>query len=138
MKPSVSRMKTYILACFMALGLTAPVMAADTAPTSLFVILYKQGSAWKEGVPMEQQEAIIPHFKYMKRLFEDGTILEAGPTSDEPGGLVILKAKDLDEAKAIMAADPSMTMKMFVGEVHGWSDHFHSPAALPAPATTKE
>lgn len=112
-------------------------MAADTAPaTSLFVILYKQGPAWKEGVPMRQQEAIIPHFKYMKRLFEAGTILEAGPTLDEPGGVVILKAKDLDEAKAIMAADPSVTMKMFVGEVHSWSDHFHSPAPLPAPAAT--
>lgn len=113
-------------------------MAADTAPaSSLFVILYKQGPAWKEGVPMRQQEAIIPHFKYMKKLFEEGIILDAGATLDEPGGVVILKAKDLDEAKAIMAADPSVTMKMFVGEVHSWSPTFHAPEPLvPAPAAT--
>jgi uncharacterized protein YciI len=131
-------MKTYLLSCLITLGLlAAPVMATDTAPaTSLFVILYKQGPAWKEGVPMRQQEAIIPHFKYMKKLFDAGTILEAGPTLDEPGGVVILKAKDLDEAKAIMAADPSVTLHMFVGEVHSWSDYFHSPAALPAPAAS--
>lgn len=129
-------MKTYLLSCLVALNILAgSAVAADTAPApSLFVILYKQGPAWKEGVPMRQQEAIIPHFKYMKRLFDAGTILEAGPTLDEPGGVVILKAKDLDEAKDIMAADPSVAMKMFVGEVHRWSDYFHSPAALPAPA----
>jgi uncharacterized protein YciI len=129
-------MKTHLLACLMALNMLAgSVMAADAAPApSLFVVLYKQGPAWKEGVPMREQEAIIPHFRYMKKLFEAGTILEAGPTLDEPGGLVILKARDLDAAKAIMAADPSVTLHMFVGEVHSWSDHFHSPAALPAPA----
>lgn len=132
-------MRTCILFCLIACGLVAPpVMAADTAPaSSLFVILYKQGPAWKEGVPMRQQEAIIPHFKYMKKLFEAGTILEAGPTLDEPGGVVILKTKDLDEAKAIMAADPSVSMKMFVGEVHAWSPTFHAPEPLlPAPAAT--
>jgi uncharacterized protein YciI len=125
-------MKTYLSYCLIALGLLAvPAMAADTAPTtSLFVILYKQGPAWKEGVPMRQQEAIVPHFKYMKKLFEEGTILDAGATLDEPGGVVILKARDLDEAKAILAADPSVTMKMFVGEVHAWLPSFHSPDPL--------
>ncbi len=55
MKPSVFRMKTCLLACIVALGLAAPVMAADAAPaTSLFIIFYKQGPTWKEGVPMRQ------------------------------------------------------------------------------------
>ncbi len=72
----------------------------------------------------------------MKRLLEAGTILEAGPTLDEPGGLVTLKARDLGEAEAIMAADPPVILKMFVGEVHSWSDYFHSQASLPAPAAT--
>jgi uncharacterized protein YciI len=133
-------MKTYLISCLIVLGLlAAPVMAADTAPTtSLFVVLYKQGPAWKEAVPMRQQDAIVPHFKYMKKLFEAGTILDAGATLDEPGGVVILKARDLDEAKAIVAADPSVTMKMFVGEVHAWLPTFHSPdPLLPAPQPAK-
>jgi len=120
----------------MVLGLlAAPAMAADTPPaTSLYVVLYKQGPAWKEGVPMQQQDAIVPHYQYMKRMYERGVILDAGPTLDEPGGVVILRAESLDAARAIMAADPSVTLKMFVGEVHAWSPTFHSADALPNPA----
>lgn len=130
-------MKIHLFACCIALSLAAPVMAADTAPgPSLFVILYKQGPAWKEGIPMRQQDAIVAHYKYMKKIFEEGTSLDAGPTLDEPGGVVILRAVDLDAAKAIMAADPSITQKMFVGEVHAWSPTFHSPdPLLPAQAS---
>lgn len=83
---------------------------------------------------MRQQDAIVPHFKYMKRLFEQGTILEAGPTLDAPGGVVILKAASLEAATALMAADPSVTSRMFVGEIHSWSPAFHSPEPIPAPA----
>jgi uncharacterized protein YciI len=120
----------------MVLGLlAAPVMAADTAEaTSLYLVLYKQGPAWKEGVPMQQQDAIVPHYRYMKQMYEKGVILDAGPTLDEPGGVVILRAESLEAAEAIVAADPSVTMKMFVGEVHAWSPVFHSPDPLPNPA----
>lgn len=73
--------------------LAAPLTRADTQPAdSLFVILYKQGPAWKEGVPMEQQDAMGAHYRYMKQLFDAGTIVDAGPTLDEPGGMVLLKA----------------------------------------------
>jgi len=123
------------LACLMALAaFSSTVSAADTAKDpSLFVILYKQGPAWKEGVEMVKQDAILPHYKYMKKGYEDGIILDAGATLDEPGGVVILRAQDLDAAKAFMAADPSVTMKMFVGEVHSWAPTFHSPDPLIAP-----
>ena len=115
--------------------LVTPAMASVPAQdTSLFVILYRQGPAWKEGVPMRQQEAIVPHFKYMKKLFDEGTILEAGPTLDKPGGIVILQATNLEAATALMAADPSVTSGMFIGEIHSWSPTFYSLTPLPAPA----
>jgi uncharacterized protein YciI len=108
--------------------LTAPALAQETSVApSLFVILYKQGPAWKEGIPMKQQDAILPHYQYMKKLFEQGVILDAGPTLDEPGGVVILKAHDLDAARALMQADPSISSRMFSGEIHSWSPTFHSP-----------
>ena len=117
-------------------GLTAPAVASDAPPVApLFVILYKQGPAWKDGVPMRQQDAIAPHYRYMQRLFEAGTILDAGPTLDEPGGVVILKAESLEAAKAAMQADPSVSSGMFVGEVHSWSPSFHSPGPLPGVAS---
>ncbi|HEX7964244.1 MAG TPA: YciI family protein [Gammaproteobacteria bacterium] len=116
--------------------LLAASAAAEDAPkdSALFVILYKQGPAWKEGVPMKQQDAIGAHYLYMKKLFQEGTILDAGPTLDEPGGVVVLKAKDLADAKTIMAADPSITREMFTGEVHSWSPTFHAAEPLMADA----
>lgn len=122
----------HLLVGLLALAaLMAPVLASEsTQGTSLFVILYRQGPAWKEGVPMREQDAIVPHFKYMKKLFEDGTILEAGPTLDKPGGMVILQAANLEAATPLMAADPSVTSGMFIGEIHSWSPTFHSPAPL--------
>jgi uncharacterized protein YciI len=122
--------------------LVAPSLAwADTKPAdSLFVILYKQGPAWKVGVPMEQQDAMGAHYRYMKQLFDAGTIVDAGPTLDEPGGVVLLKATDLDAAKAIMQADPSITQQMFTGEVHSWKRTFRrmtsTTAAIAATTTT--
>jgi uncharacterized protein YciI len=106
-------------------ALAAPALADDAPPRDpLYVILYKQGPAWKEGVPMKQQDAIGAHYKYMKQGFEAGTILDAGATLDEPGGVVIFRAADLDAAKAFMAADPSVSLKMFTGEIHSWAPTF--------------
>lgn len=124
----LNRAKGALGAGLMALLLlVAPALAEDApAGPSLFVVLYKQGPAWKAGVPMKQQDAIGPHYKYMKQLFEDGVILDAGPTLDEPGGVVILRAQDLASAEAIMRADPSVSSGMFVGEVHTWSPSFYA------------
>lgn len=127
--------RTWLIAPLLALTLLAgPVLADVTSVApSLFVILYKQGPGWKTGVPMKQQEAIQPHYQYMKKLFDDGVILYAGPTLDEPGGVVILKAHDLGAATALMEADPSISSKMFEGEIHSWSPTFSSPNPLPQP-----
>ena len=108
--------------------LTSGAVAQDS--DSLFIIVYHQGPAWK-GSPAREQPAMKSHGAYMKRLFAEGHIFAAGPTSDTPGGHVIVHAHNLDEAKALMAADPSVTSGMFTGEVHGWTPVFRSEKPLP-------
>ena len=109
--------------------LSSVAVAQDT--DSLFIIVYHQGPAWKAGLPAREQPAMKAHEAYMKRLFAEGHILAAGPISDTPGGLVIVHAQNLDEAKAFMAEDPSVTSGMFTGEVHGWTPVFRSDKPLP-------
>jgi uncharacterized protein YciI len=109
--------------------------AAAQAAGSLFIFIYRQGPAWKVGAPMREQPGMAAHGAYMKRLFDEGRIFAAGPTTDAPGGLVIVRASALDEAKALMAADPSVTSGMFTGEIHGWTPVFRSDKPLPSAST---
>jgi uncharacterized protein YciI len=118
----------------MMLSLLALLFAASAAAqdgASLFVLVYRQGPAWKAGEPMRAQTAIGAHGAYMKRLFGEGRSFAAGPTTDAPGGVVILRASSLEEARALMAADPGVSSGMFMGEVHAWTPVFRSDQPLP-------
>jgi hypothetical protein len=97
----------------------------------LYVLIYRQGPAWKVGTPMTGQPGIRVHGAYMKKLFDAGTTFAAGPTTDAPGGLIIVRAASLHDAKALAAADPGITSGLFVPEIHGWSPVFRSDAPLP-------
>ena len=119
-----------ILILLAVLALAAP--AAGQAPTSLFVVIYRQGPAWKPGAPMREQPAMGAHGAYMRRLFTEGTSFAAGPTTDAPGGIVIVRASSLEAATALMASDPAVTSGMFLGEIHAWAPAFRSDQPLPA------
>lgn len=59
------------------------------------------------GPDTERRLAIRPtHRDYLKRLVEQGKLLEAGPWTDDRGALIVYEAADEAEARAIFAADP--------------------------------
>jgi uncharacterized protein YciI len=120
------RMFSVILAASLFAGAAA---AQNVDP--LFILEYRQGPAWKVDAPPRLQSAMTAHGAYMKKLFDTGVTLVAGPTTDTPGGLVIIHADSLDQAKAILASDPSITSGMFVAEVHPWSPVFRVDKPLP-------
>lgn len=107
-----------------ALGLltaTLPAHAEDVAnPQSFFVLTYSQGPSWKPRVPMAKQ-SLGQHLAYMKSLRDTHKLFLAGPLSDTNGGLILLRAKSVDEAKDIMAYDPAIMAGIFAGQVHGWN-----------------
>ncbi len=118
-----------ILVALVVLALALPALAE--APVGLFVFIYRQGPAWKVGAPMREQAAMGAHGAYMKRLFETGRSFAAGPTTDTPGGIVIIRAASLEEAAAMMSQDPAVTSGMFTGELHAWTPAFRSDQPLP-------
>jgi len=121
-------MRLVLAATMLALA-AAPALAQEAKPAPLptvYVIHYKTGPAWKVGKPLREQ-AIGPHGEYMRKIFAEGRMLAAGPTVNADGGvtlvdggIVLLKAASLEEAKAVMAADPAVTAGLFVGEVRSW------------------
>jgi hypothetical protein len=50
-----------------------------------------------------------------------------------PGGIIILRAANKDEAAAVMAQDPGIVSGMFVGELLAWTPFFRSDKPLPSP-----
>jgi uncharacterized protein YciI len=96
----------------------------------VFVIDYRPGPAWQAGVPMNRQ-ALGPHAAYWTRLAHEGRAIGAGPYLDVEGGMAMINAATLDEARAIVATDPAITSGVFVGEVHGWTPRIRGAGELP-------
>jgi uncharacterized protein YciI len=119
-----------LAAALVAGPVPAQAQTPAAAPAPLYVIIYRQGPAWDTKLPMRQQPAMGRHGAYMKRLFDEGHTFAAGPT-DAPGGIVILRAANREEAAALMAQDPSITSGMFVGEILPWTPAFRSDKPLP-------
>ena len=115
----------------------APACASAQRPSmqtpaaqQVFVIEYKPGPAWRTGVPMNRQ-ALGPHAAYWTRLAREGRAIGAGPYLDVDGGIAMITAASMDEARTIVAADPAVTTGVFVGEVHAWSPRIRGAGELP-------
>ncbi|HEX5262978.1 MAG TPA: YciI family protein [Phenylobacterium sp.] len=111
-----------ILAAAM-LSATTGARAQPPADQPLFVFIYRAGPAWKPGVPMSRQ-GLGPHAAYMAKLQAEGRTVAAGPMLDADSGMMIVRAPNAEAARAIMAADPSVTSGIFVVEMHPWEPRF--------------
>lgn len=65
------------------------------------------------AAPPERMQEILPrHLAYQKQMEAAGKLFLAGPVSDEAGtqmsggGLIIYRAEDIEEARALAADDP--------------------------------
>lgn len=60
-----------------------------------------------------------PHSDYLQRLFDEGRLILAGPTTGGAldDGLTLLEADNEDEARAVMDGDPAITSGLMTGEL---------------------
>lgn len=110
-----------LIVALVLVGATAapPARAEEAASTQkFFILIYSAGPAWKPGVPMAEQ-GLRPHFFYWKSLRDARKVFVAGPL-DTDGGLILLRAKSIDDAGDMMAHDPAIMGGIFTGEVHSW------------------
>ena len=70
----------------------------------------------RDATPGEER-AIGDHFEYLKELLAKGKLVLAGPCEDASMGLAIFETADEAEARAIVAADPAVTSKVFTCEI---------------------
>ena len=73
-------------------------------------------------MPTRQQPLWDEHAAFVDRLFEQGRIIMAGPYADFSRALVIVNARDANEASALFHADPWTEAGILIeGEVIKWS-----------------
>lgn len=115
-------------ACASAQTQPAPTTAA--AQQQLFLFQYSPGPAWRAGVPMREQ-GLGPHAAYMQRLQDEGRLFAGGGYASDDGGMAVVTAANIDDARAILAADPAVTSGIFVAELRHWRVRFRTDDALP-------
>lgn len=123
-------MKALLL--FLLLLGAAPAAAqapAQAPPRQLFVIDYSPGPAWRSGRPMREQD-LRAHGAYYAQLLRDGRAFAGGGYVGEDGGLAIIRAADMAEAQAILAADPAIVSGVFVARLRQWAPRFHGDGPL--------
>ena len=64
-------------------------------------------------VPFEQLSEIVPaHRKFLDEGYEKGMLLMSGPQNPKTGGIVIARAKEIDEIKKYFNKDPYLISKV--------------------------
>jgi uncharacterized protein YciI len=67
---------------------------------SFFVLEYRYAD-------LDARARVRPdHLAYLQSLYEDGTVLLAGPVGDGSGAMMVLQAGSEDEAARVVKADP--------------------------------
>ena len=69
----------------------------------------------------DDEDAIIgEHFDYLKRAYDNGVVLLAGPCLDAAFGIVILKCNSFEEAAEFMKNDPVVKNDIMKAELHAF------------------
>jgi uncharacterized protein YciI len=71
----------------------------------LFAVINTRGPNYRDGAPMEEQEAWRPHADLMNAMVDEGFVRLGGPLA-EPDVLLIIEARSAEEIRARLAPDP--------------------------------
>ena len=125
-----------LLAAVLATG--APVRLRAQPPpdrqprqrTVHLLVVLRLGAAWTRGVPSTQHPALKAHGDYVDKLFDEGTLVIAGPLLNDSGvvaleavtgAVFVLRAATPQEARRLAEADPAVQAGLLeVVEIRRW------------------
>jgi uncharacterized protein YciI len=88
-------------------------------PLRTFAVSFRTGPGWDNAKPPNEQKHFGDHSANLRKLRQEGRILLGGRFGDV--GLILLRATGDEEARALLAVDPSITAGVFVADVQPWS-----------------
>jgi uncharacterized protein YciI len=98
-----------------AVPATAP---SSPATAALFAVTIRIGPAWVADKAPAEQSFFREHSENIRKLKADGHLVLGGRFSDV--GLLLLRARDTEEARALIERDPAVKAGVFAYEAHPW------------------
>ncbi len=105
-------------ALFFAIIFASPTLWAqqsDAVVLEDFAAIYSTGEKWDASLSPAEQPYFIEHSMFLANLRKNGVITLGMRVADK--GIIILKAKNLEEAKKVFQNDVSVSEKTFSLEV---------------------
>ena len=81
-----------------------------------FIAIFSRGTAWDDAKPANEQIGFKEHSENLRRLRSEKRISIGGRYGDK--GMVIVEAKNEDDARTLFAADVMVSKKTFTLELH--------------------
>lgn len=92
------------------------LMACQSRAQDNLFLVYLNGNPGRDALDEDAVAALQKgHLENIGRLYEEGKLLLAGPF-DGGGGVFILKANNIEQAKGILAGDPAISAGRFLLE----------------------
>lgn len=113
----------YFFICLTAFCVPAAVDAQVDTTKSYFAIQLTAGENYEKGKPILSQK-LKEHGRYMKKIFDEGKMVMAGPFAGNEGALIILYVDSEITATDIMNGDPAIKTKIFEGKLYRWQLFF--------------
>ncbi len=109
-----------ILSLLMFQFLTSTAQEKEEAmsqPKQYLVKLLGTRPTWPDDMTEDEMKVMSEHFMYLKKLTCDHKVVTAGPVFDFKFGLIILQVQSEDEAREIMANEPSVVKGLHTYEM---------------------
>jgi uncharacterized protein YciI len=92
---------------------------AGAPPLRTFAVEFRTGPGWDKAKPPAEQKHFADHSANLRKLRGDGRIVLGGRYGEV--GLVLLRARSEEEARALVQADPSVAAGVFVASIAPFS-----------------
>ena len=87
------------------------VSAKEADATKLFIVHFEVGASWDKSIAPQEQTNFKEHSANLNRLRQDKVISFGARYGDL--GVIVMKAKSLDDAKTEIAKDPGVQAGIF-------------------------
>jgi len=104
---------------------TLPSKIQNAGIRKLYAIIYSPGKKYDTNKTVYKQD-LKEHGLYLQQLSDNGTLVLAGPFTNDAGGMLIIRASDEAAALNIANKDPAVFNQVFIYKMTVWDIRFNT------------